>query len=48
MFAGGLYKHVRHPRYAGMFCAVAGAALLAGNSRTVDCPGDLVGILLLW
>jgi protein-S-isoprenylcysteine O-methyltransferase Ste14 len=33
MFAGGLYKHVRHPRYAGMFCAVAGAALLAGTSR---------------
>lgn len=33
MFAGGLYAHVRHPRYAGMFCAVAGAALLAGTSR---------------
>jgi protein-S-isoprenylcysteine O-methyltransferase Ste14 len=33
MFAGGLYSHVRHPRYAGMFCAVAGAALLAGTSR---------------
>jgi protein-S-isoprenylcysteine O-methyltransferase Ste14 len=32
MFFGGLYAYVRHPRYAGMFCAVAGAALLAGTS----------------
>jgi protein-S-isoprenylcysteine O-methyltransferase Ste14 len=31
MFSGGLYARVRHPRYAGMFCAVAGAALLAGT-----------------
>src|ERR1019366_8469791 len=31
MFAGGLYAHVRHPRYTGMFCAVVGAALLAGT-----------------
>lgn len=31
MFSGGLYAHVRHPRYAGMFCAVLGAALLAGK-----------------
>lgn len=31
MFSGGLYAHVRHPRYAGMFCAVLGAALLAGT-----------------
>src|ERR1700733_11864153 len=31
MFAGGLYAHVRHPRYAGMFSAVLGAALLAGT-----------------
>ena len=31
MFSGGLYAHVRHPRYTGMFCAVAGAALLAGT-----------------
>ena len=31
MFGGGLYAHVRHPRYTGMFCAVAGAALLAGT-----------------
>jgi protein-S-isoprenylcysteine O-methyltransferase Ste14 len=30
MFSGGLYAHVRHPRYAGMFSAVLGAALLAG------------------
>ena len=31
LFAGGLYAYVRHPRYTGMFCAVAGAALLAGT-----------------
>src|ERR1700676_1770509 len=31
MFNGGLYAHVRHPRYAGMFSAVVGAALLAGT-----------------
>lgn len=31
MFSSGLYSRVRHPRYAGMFCAVAGAALLAGT-----------------
>jgi len=30
MFSGGLYARVRHPRYAGMFSAVVGAALLAG------------------
>jgi protein-S-isoprenylcysteine O-methyltransferase Ste14 len=30
-FAGGLYAHVRHPRYAGMFCAVIGSALLCGT-----------------
>src|SRR5258708_1736072 len=23
MFTGGLYSRVRHPRYSGMFCAVA-------------------------
>ena len=33
MFASGLYTYVRHPRYAGMFCGVAGAALLAGTPR---------------
>jgi protein-S-isoprenylcysteine O-methyltransferase Ste14 len=31
MFTGGLYAYVRHPRYTGMFCAVVGAALLAGT-----------------
>jgi protein-S-isoprenylcysteine O-methyltransferase Ste14 len=31
MFSGGLYAHVRHPRYAGMFSAVLGAALLCGT-----------------
>jgi protein-S-isoprenylcysteine O-methyltransferase Ste14 len=33
MFAGGLYAHVRHPRYTGMFCAVLGAALLGGTQQ---------------
>jgi protein-S-isoprenylcysteine O-methyltransferase Ste14 len=33
MFSGGLYAHVRHPRYTGMFCAVLGAALLVGTLR---------------
>src|ERR1019366_8883293 len=33
LFAGGLYAHVRHPRYTGMFSAVLGAALLAGTPR---------------
>lgn len=32
MFSGGLYARVRHPRYAGMFSAVLGAALL-GSTR---------------
>jgi protein-S-isoprenylcysteine O-methyltransferase Ste14 len=32
MFSGGLYAHVRHPRYVGMFVAVIGAALLGGTS----------------
>jgi len=32
MFSGGLYAYVRHPRYAGMFSAVLGAALLAGST----------------
>jgi protein-S-isoprenylcysteine O-methyltransferase Ste14 len=31
MNASGLYAHVRHPRYSGMFCAVVGAALLCGT-----------------
>jgi len=33
IFTGGLYKHVRHPRYTGMFCAVVGATLLAGTPQ---------------
>src|SRR5260370_25583862 len=33
IFTGGLYSHVRHPRYTGMFCAVVGAALIAGTMR---------------
>jgi protein-S-isoprenylcysteine O-methyltransferase Ste14 len=32
MFSGGLYAHARHPRYTGMFCAVVGAALIAGTA----------------
>jgi protein-S-isoprenylcysteine O-methyltransferase Ste14 len=31
MNVGGLYAHVRHPRYSGMFSAVGGAALLCGT-----------------
>jgi len=31
MQTSGLYAHVRHPRYSGMFCAVIGAALLCGT-----------------
>jgi methanethiol S-methyltransferase len=27
----GLYRFVRHPRYAGMFAAVVGAGILAGT-----------------
>ena len=41
MFSGGLYAHVRHPRYMGMFSALLGAALLAGSSW-------LWIVLLLW
>src|SRR6266853_3055358 len=41
MFSGGLYAHVRHPRYAGMFGALLGAALLAGTPL-------LWIVLLLW
>ena len=41
IFTGGLYVHVRHPRYTGMFCAVVGAALLAGTLR-------LWAIIALW
>jgi protein-S-isoprenylcysteine O-methyltransferase Ste14 len=31
MQAAGIYRFMRHPRYAGMFAAVIGAALLAGT-----------------
>jgi protein-S-isoprenylcysteine O-methyltransferase Ste14 len=41
LFTGGLYAYVRHPRYAGMFCAAVGAALIAGTPR-------LWAILALW
>jgi len=41
MFSSGLYAHVRHPRYAGMFGAVLGAALLAGTPL-------LWVVLLIW
>ncbi len=41
MFTGGLYAYMRHPRYTGMFCAVIGAALLAGTPL-------LWAILALW
>ena len=44
MFSGGLYAHVRHPRYAGMFSAVFGAALACWNTRALDRPGDLVPV----
>jgi len=32
MLSGGLYAYVRHPRYAAMFAAVLGAALIAGSA----------------
>jgi protein-S-isoprenylcysteine O-methyltransferase Ste14 len=41
MYSGGLYAHVRHPRYTGMFCAVVGAALLAGTRH-------LWAVLAVW
>ena len=41
LFAGGLYAYVRHPRYTGMFCAVAGAALIGGTKM-------LWAILAVW
>lgn len=51
MFSGGLYAHVRHPRYTGMFSAVLGAALLAGTPRlwvvlAIWCPFALIVIRL--
>jgi protein-S-isoprenylcysteine O-methyltransferase Ste14 len=41
MFSSGLYSHVRHPRYAGMFSAVLGAALICGTPQ-------LWALLALW
>jgi protein-S-isoprenylcysteine O-methyltransferase Ste14 len=51
MFSGGLYARVRHPRYAGMFSAVFGAALLAGTPLlwvvlVIWCPFALMVIRL--
>jgi protein-S-isoprenylcysteine O-methyltransferase Ste14 len=51
MFSGGLYARVRHPRYAGMFSAVLGAALLAGTPvlwtvLAIWCPFALLVIRL--
>lgn len=51
MFSSGLYAHVRHPRYAGMFSAVLGAALLGGTRLlwivlTVWLPFALIVIRL--
>ena len=51
MFSEGLYARVRHPRYAGMFSAVLGAALLAGTPLlwvvlVVWCPFALLVIRL--
>jgi protein-S-isoprenylcysteine O-methyltransferase Ste14 len=51
MFSGGLYSRVRHPRYAGMFSAVLGAAMLAGTPLLwivliVWCPFALIVIRL--
>src|ERR1700680_976929 len=49
MCSGGLYAHVRHPRYAGMFSAVLGAALLAETPLlwvvlVIWCPFALIVI----
>lgn len=49
MFSGGLYAYVRHPRYAGMFSALIGAALIAGTPLlwivlAVWCPFALLAI----
>jgi protein-S-isoprenylcysteine O-methyltransferase Ste14 len=51
MFSGGLYARLRHPRYAGMFSAVMGAALLAGTRLlwvvlVIWCPFALIVIRL--
>lgn len=49
MFSSGLYAHVRHPRYTGMFSALLGAALLAGSQvlwivLACWCPFALLAI----
>jgi protein-S-isoprenylcysteine O-methyltransferase Ste14 len=31
LVTAGLYRHIRHPRYAGMIIAIAGACILAGT-----------------
>jgi protein-S-isoprenylcysteine O-methyltransferase Ste14 len=31
LVTAGLYRHIRHPRYAGMVVAIAGACILAGT-----------------
>jgi protein-S-isoprenylcysteine O-methyltransferase Ste14 len=51
LFSGGLYAYVRHPRYAGMFSAVFGSALLAGTpllwiALMIWCPFALIVIRL--
>jgi protein-S-isoprenylcysteine O-methyltransferase Ste14 len=51
MFSGGLYARVRHPRYAGMFSALLGAALIAGTPLlwavlAAWCPLALLAIRL--
>ena len=44
MFSGGLYAHVRHPRYAGMFCAVLGRRAACRNTVALDRPAALVAV----
>lgn len=31
LITGGIFSRIRHPRYAGMFCSVIGACLMAGT-----------------
>ncbi len=35
----GLYRHIRHPRYAGMIAAIAGACILAGSRWALAVSG---------
>ena len=51
IYSSGLYARVRHPRYAGMFSAVLGAALVAGTPLlwvvlAIWCPFALMVIRL--